>query len=728
MKRIYYVLFLAIVLFSCNLKKESKYNFDFEKITDGKTLPDDWIKWGYYSPKIDTENVYSGKYSVLISSDKDDVFACAAYSFPNPVNAKRIELKGYMKIENVEGFAGFLIRVDGYSGSGSIAFKSMERDQINGTIGWKQYKIGLDIPEGADKINIAAIMGGKGKAWFDKLEVTLDGKSIENYDLTISKDKSRFKEIKNSDVIINEVSDKQTERLFKIAKVWGFMKYYHPEIAKGNYYWDKHLFEVLKLIYDDNFDQKFTKWMTDVKFSGKEVNNSDKINDIKQRLDIEWIKKSDYINSEEREWLLKLFNTKRENSHYYFSTVLNVSNVKFHNEKNYSNFDIEDDGIKLLSLFRYWNAIEYFFPYKYLIGRDWDDVLREYIPKFLKVESELDYKLLILQIIGEINDSHSYTSTYNGELYKYFGTLRLPLKLKIVDDKVVVTGVHNSLENSNVRVGDVLLEIEGDKVENLIKKYYKYTPASNKHTRMRDVSDKLVRTNYNELNLKLKSETNVYNLRTNSIDHKEYRSMKESRKSSHQILKGNIGYLYPDFIKKGKINKIINELKETEALIIDLRCYPSVSIMDEVGEFLMPNPLDFVRFSYTDYQIPGEFVMRDGDKIGGFNKDYYKGKVVVIINEETQSHAEYMTMSIKVAPNVTVIGSPSAGADGNVSYFTFAGGISARFTGLGVYYPDGSETQRVGLIPDIEIKNNIKDIREGRDRVLEKAIEICTNK
>ena len=102
MKRIYYVLFLAIVLFSCNLKKESKYNFDFEKITDGKTLPDDWIKWGYYSPKIDSNNAYSGKYSVLISSEKDNVFGSTSYLITNLTNAKRIELKGYMKIENVE--------------------------------------------------------------------------------------------------------------------------------------------------------------------------------------------------------------------------------------------------------------------------------------------------------------------------------------------------------------------------------------------------------------------------------------------------------------------------------------------------------------------------------------------------------------------------------------------------------------------------------------------------
>jgi C-terminal processing protease CtpA/Prc len=45
-------------------------------------------------------------------------------------------------------------------------------------------------------------------------------------------------------------------------------------------------------------------------------------------------------------------------------------------------------------------------------------------------------------------------------------------------------------------------------------------------------------------------------------------------------------------------------------------------------------------------------------------------------------------------------------------------------SGLGVYYPDGTETQRVGIVPDIIIKPTIKGIKEGKDEVLEKAIEI----
>jgi C-terminal processing protease CtpA/Prc len=90
----------------------------------------------------------------------------------------------------------------------------------------------------------------------------------------------------------------------------------------------------------------------------------------------------------------------------------------------------------------------------------------------------------------------------------------------------------------------------------------------------------------------------------------------------------------------------------------------------------------------------------------------------------TQSQAEYTTMALRTAPRATVIGSTTAGADGNVSQFFLPGGISTMISGIGVYYPDGKETQRVGIVPQIIVKPTIKGITEGRDEPLEKAIEI----
>ena len=43
-------------------------------------------------------------------------------------------------------------------------------------------------------------------------------------------------------------------------------------------------------------------------------------------------------------------------------------------------------------------------------------------------------------------------------------------------------------------------------------------------------------------------------------------------------------------------------------------------------------------------------------------------------------------------------------------------------SGIGVFYPDKRPTQRVGIVPDIEVKPTIAGIRAGRDELLDAAI------
>ncbi len=43
--------------------------------------------------------------------------------------------------------------------------------------------------------------------------------------------------------------------------------------------------------------------------------------------------------------------------------------------------------------------------------------------------------------------------------------------------------------------------------------------------------------------------------------------------------------------------------------------------------------------------------------------------------------------------------------------------------GHNVSHADGRQLQRLGLTPDVEVKPTIEGIRQGRDEVLEKALE-----
>ena len=100
----------------------------------------------------------------------------------------------------------------------------------------------------------------------------------------------------------------------------------------------------------------------------------------------------------------------------------------------------------------------------------------------------------------------------------------------------------------------------------------------------------------------------------------------------------------------------------------------------------------------------------------------YAMKTVMLIDERAQSFAEETGLMLKSANQTTFVGTPTAGADGNVTNLYVPGGILIQFTGVGVSYPDGRQLQRVGLTPDIEVAPTIAGIRSGRDEVLEAAL------
>jgi len=102
---------------------------------------------------------------------------------------------------------------------------------------------------------------------------------------------------------------------------------------------------------------------------------------------------------------------------------------------------------------------------------------------------------------------------------------------------------------------------------------------------------------------------------------------------------------------------------------------------------------------------------------------HYGGKVVVLVDEISQSQAEYTTMALRSAPRTIVIGSTTAGADGNVSGFSLPGGLNTMISGLGVFYPDKKPTQRVGIVPDVEVKPTVAGVVAGQDELLEEAIK-----
>ena len=104
-------------------------------------------------------------------------FGVGTATFPvNAAAGKHLKYSGYIKTEGVtRGWAGLWWRVDGEPGTAPLAFDNMQDRGASGTTPWTRYEIELDVPAKASRINFGVLHVGNGDAWFDTLQVELDG-------------------------------------------------------------------------------------------------------------------------------------------------------------------------------------------------------------------------------------------------------------------------------------------------------------------------------------------------------------------------------------------------------------------------------------------------------------------------------------------------------------------------------------------------------------------------
>ena len=730
--------FIAFIL-ACTLQSigqsQPKFNLDFEQPLASNSLSKGWIKWGYYPLSIDSIK-HTGKVSGKITSDQEgSSFGSIAYRIPANYKGKKITLTGHMKTKDVQGsHAGLLMRLDGEGTS--LEFDNMKRQQIKGTNDWKEYSITLPFPEETEDIYVAGILVGKGEAWFDNFVVTIDGKNIETLEETQKKSyaaKADRKFDKGSQVNFPELTEDQIDNLALLGRVWGFLKYYHPKVGTGALNWDYELFrflpKYLAATKNSKRDQLLLGWINKLGSIKKCKSCKETPKDAFLKPDLNWIETSN-LSQALQEKLHFVYNNRHQGKHYYIGMVSRVGNPQFKNEALYSNMDYPDSGFRLLSLFRYWNMIHYFFPYKHLMDKDWNTVLKEYIPTFLDASDQLAYEFAAIQLIGDIQDTHASlrTKTLNDWKGKYFP----PVRVSFVEDQLVVMDFYNPelKAETQLELGDIITQINGKKVEDIIKEKSKYYPASNEPTRLRNLSIDLLRSNDKQIKITYHSKDNTEQEVALKLypkgDLNYYHLYKKGEgEPSFKHLSDDIGYITLKNIKDQDVLTLKKEFKNTKGIIIDIRNYPSTFVPFTLGSFFLKKSTPFVKFTKGNVNNPGEFTFTSKLHIPS-GTPMYKGKVIVLVNEITQSSAEYTSMAFRASEKTTIIGSTTAGADGNVSRINLPGGLQTMISGIGIYYPDGGETQRIGIVPDIEIKPTIQGIRTGKDEVLEKAIELIS--
>jgi carboxyl-terminal processing protease len=529
-----------------------------------------------------------------------------------------------------------------------------------------------------------------------------------------------------------------TQKLASLCKVWGFLKYYHPQVAKGRIDWDQQLIslmpttlnasnrEQLALVYISLIDQLGT-----VKPCRKCLPETQIPDWQKRNLDLSFIDDTLTMTPTLREKLLYIKTNRNQGYNAYVSTYRKIGNADFSGENPYAEMNLPEEPYRLLALFRYWNAIQYYFPYKYAIQEGWNAALEQLIPFFEQANDTVAYQIALLKMVARIHDSHGFLgfSDPRRAMYEHLGNYFVPFFVKYIDQKAMMVGFFNDsiAVKNNLKHGMVITKINGEPLASVIDKWRELGSASNEVAFLRDLQYRFwrgltpeIQVTIEENGLETTRSIRRYLFKVFKYD---YRKLKQD-KPLGEWLSDSIGYVHLGQLQVKQVDSMMNVFKNSKSIIFDLRTYPN-GTMHLLARHLNPQPTVFTKLTKPSLTYPGIYDTLRLYAGNRRNPDYYRGKVVILVNEDTQSQAEFTAMILQTAPRSLVVGSQTAGADGEISWISLPGGYKTAMSGVGVYYPDGRETQRIGIVPDVQVSPTIQGIQAGRDEVLEKALELA---
>lgn len=515
-----------------------------------------------------------------------------------------------------------------------------------------------------------------------------------------------------------------TEKLASLGKLYGFLKYYHPEVAKGTYNWDdefiKYLPKVLKASHKNDLSTIYIDWIERLGKIDVCKKCSSKENFFDKNFDLSWLQNPEVFNDELSAKLKYIENNRFQKENFYVTTQA-VGNIKITNEPEYENFEFPNEEYRLLGLFKYWNVIEYFYPYKYLTDQNWDSVLKEMIPKFKNAKNQSEYQNTIRELVAKLDDTHAWIR-FSDERPK-----GLPVKISHIENKAVVSGFYNdSIANlNNLKLGDIILKINEVDVTTEKDKNLKYVAGSNTNIKIKKTYNKILRGAEDHVKLTIDRNGSIDQIKVNRYDFDVFNYWNNPKRIKSKSISDAIGYINMASVKGEDITDIFESFITKKAIIIDLRNYPAF-IYKLISRQLNSEKRDFTRTYSPNITYPGKFTFKKNLRTGVKNSKSFKGKVILLVNEDSLSLSEFTAMAFQTADNVITVGNQTAGADGDVVVFEYLGGFRTAISGNGIAYPDGSESQRKGVKIDIEVKPTINGLRQGRDEILEKAIELAS--
>ncbi len=411
---------------------------------------------------------------------------------------------------------------------------------------------------------------------------------------------------------------------------------------------------------------------------------------------------------------------------------------------------------KIYSFSLIWKELSYTFAFpENLKEANLDSLYTDYLPRVMNTETRYDYFRVLNSFMAHFNEAH--TRIYTGSRPDDMPALRV----MNVGPHIIVSEISEWL-SAEIPVGSEVLKVQGKPVmEFLTDSVYPYIAAATPHWKFeKSVTEMLYGRPLSAV---------VVTARTPEGKIKEIELLRDfiakgakeemvalnppAAPINIQILEDHIGYiqlsscLWPH---KDKIEEVFREflpeLRSCRGLIIDLRGNRGGT--DEAWHtmafHLMPDrefddPGKWLSRKYIpSYKMWGEYDPQLRDYLEGMAMEQirhggYKNPVpdslkllqplVIISGKYVASAAEDFLLILKESGRATVVGGPSVGCIGEPMFIPLPGDFGVMMCAKKYVNPEGVQYNHTGILPDVYVEESYSAYLEGRDNILECAVE-----
>jgi carboxyl-terminal processing protease len=514
-------------------------------------------------------------------------------------------------------------------------------------------------------------------------------------------------------------------RLASVCRAWGFLKYYHPATQSPAGFWDQQLVKAVRDSFavrsDADASYVITKWielLNSKQPMGKPLPERIWSQRESRNFNPPWNEQGNIFRDPLNTNLQNVLKCKRKSELYHVALEPNDMPA-FLNELPYNDWQFPDEAGRILTVARMWNVLNYFYPYASQAFYPMNQLLEMGIEEVREANDMASYHLAIWNILANLNNPYVYLSSE--VLEEKLGAKYLPLKCIYENGKLLVTGFYaaEDLESTEVRVGDIISEVDGLSVDSLLiqrfPNWHKMSPCDQYLLGFFALVG-----NHQAASLKVTRDGEISTKVMRRVD--KLVTTKGSQNPVWRRESASVGIIHTDVLSVSNLKEVMDSAYKVQTLILDFR--GDLSIEPQLlAKYFCSDKVNYALVSKPELASPGYFIDEEMQSWGKPNKNAYPGKLVLLVNETATPRAVELANMCSYLPNATVVGSCVLGSDNSKMSIPLPGNLQVMISGLG-YYGAGNESKLHGGVGlDRQVIPSATDLSSGKDVVKAKAME-----